>query len=250
MMTRLILYLMDFNPRSREGSDEVNTRFHTTGDISIHAPAKGATHSSETPYSLQIISIHAPAKGATVSAVLPGSSTRISIHAPAKGATANFAFILTGMEISIHAPAKGATNRSRQYRWMYLYFNPRSREGSDYAVRNSEYSLPYFNPRSREGSDINDGYCSADVLRFQSTLPRRERHLISSIMSQGMQFQSTLPRRERLQKIEEVEKDIKEFQSTLPRRERLRLGIFFTVFFNFNPRSREGSDPCTLRPAF
>ena len=34
----------DFNPRSREGSDTLYGRQRRYGDISIHAPAKGATH--------------------------------------------------------------------------------------------------------------------------------------------------------------------------------------------------------------
>ena len=82
---------------------------HSSG-ISIHAPAKGATlwcHRISFPL---YISIHAPAKGAT-----HGSSSRthnqryISIHAPAKGATSHRALWHLSADISIHAPAKGAT---------------------------------------------------------------------------------------------------------------------------------------------
>ena len=55
--------------------------------------------------------------------------------------------------ISIHAPAKGATD-----------------------VENETYrTLVNFNPRSREGSDITELYKMARILKFQSTLPRRER---------------------------------------------------------------------------
>ena len=55
--------------------------------ISIHAPAKGATRTSEPEPENQIISIHAPAKGATRPAARQTPSAPISIHAPAKGAT-------------------------------------------------------------------------------------------------------------------------------------------------------------------
>ena len=34
----------DFNPRSREGSDDFSSAMSTMAVISIHAPAKGATH--------------------------------------------------------------------------------------------------------------------------------------------------------------------------------------------------------------
>ena len=77
--------------------------------------------------------------------------------------------------ISIHAPAKGATNSSWLLSPFPIYFNPRSREGSDAPVGEDERSIAisihapakgatwlvimvlivvvYFNPRSREGSD-------------------------------------------------------------------------------------------------
>ena len=37
-----------------------------------------------------------------------------------------------------------------------LYFNPRSREGSDHPQSCQLLSLLHFNPRSREGSDTNE----------------------------------------------------------------------------------------------
>ena len=62
--TQRLVY--DFNPRSREGSDNLRMKnIIVSDDISIHAPAKGATNPL---YKLTwdcTISIHAPAKGAT-----------------------------------------------------------------------------------------------------------------------------------------------------------------------------------------
>ena len=58
-------FFRNFNPRTREGCDDI--RFLDTAQIkiSIHAPARGATLiSSCISFSLQI-SIHAPAMGAT-----------------------------------------------------------------------------------------------------------------------------------------------------------------------------------------
>ena len=100
-------------------------------NISIHAPAKGATHLAEEGTHTDIISIHAPAKGATSDAdvwdfirgfqsTLPRrerqwgicvylAQKQISIHAPAKGATNKGSDYDCGWIISIHAPAKGAT---------------------------------------------------------------------------------------------------------------------------------------------
>ena len=55
----------NFNPRSREGSDEPYQRRTCHKAISIHAPAKGATKKQMQGVNPQEISIHAPAKGAT-----------------------------------------------------------------------------------------------------------------------------------------------------------------------------------------
>ena len=57
-------------------------------DISIHAPAKGATKLTRSTAVTMTISIHAPAKGATFIQAEDVNEYLISIHAPAKGATA------------------------------------------------------------------------------------------------------------------------------------------------------------------
>ena len=65
MLIFRVHHLNNFNPRSREGSDSyIATQFETR-EISIHAPAKGATGLSDSERALGYISIHAPAKGAT-----------------------------------------------------------------------------------------------------------------------------------------------------------------------------------------
>ena len=78
-----------------------------------------------------------------------------------------------------------------------------------------------FNPRSREGSDLSYNMARYTRTGFQSTLPRGERPITSSISSLIDLFQSTLPRGER-------------------HHSRIRLSA---CTCNFNPRSREGSDP-------
>ena len=64
------LWLIYFNPRSREGSDEKAFPHLAKDIISIHAPAKGATSTLFGAFLLVHISIHAPAKGATSPEVL------------------------------------------------------------------------------------------------------------------------------------------------------------------------------------
>ena len=123
----------NFNPRSREGSDVLlpyqsmtHSQFQSTlprrerqgtivsfvfdGQISIHAPAKGATIKPSAIPSDSIISIHAPAKGATAPGV-PEYNV-IIIFQSTLPRRERLDTMTKGKEvviISIHAPAKGAT---------------------------------------------------------------------------------------------------------------------------------------------
>ena len=80
------------------------------------------------------ISIHAPARGATSDNRKHYSTDSISIHAPARGATPPIFLQIVGDIISIHAPARGATDILVSEIIFDQYFNPRSREGSDFFV--------------------------------------------------------------------------------------------------------------------
>ena len=62
----------------------------------------------------------------------------------------------------------------------------------------------------------------------------------------GVKFQSTLPRRERLP-FSRIFPAGAVFQSTLPRRERRCIQICFPKLNRFNPRSHEGSDGCKVQ---
>ena len=66
------------------------------------------------------ISIHAPARGATWYQGFFTQWEDISIHAPARGATMMIANIDRAMEISIHAPARGATSILSKIHPMFL----------------------------------------------------------------------------------------------------------------------------------
>ena len=144
-------------------------------------------------------------------------------------------------DISIHAPAKGATGLFCRTARLMNYFNPRSREGSD--------------DISKHNGVVN--------IKFQSTLPRRERLNLLRIQLKGDEISIHAPAKgatmSRVKK--EAGSDIsihapakgatkqrlllinpKLFQSTLPRRERRGKNSSINYNKNFNPRSREGSD--------
>ena len=113
-------------------------------NVSIHAPARGATvslvtrdsaHKHFNPRSREgsdtfgersngsssIISIRAPARGATIRDACFHSHCLISIRAPARGATVRSGKISNRYGISIRAPARGAT-QSIDYTAMYEQF--------------------------------------------------------------------------------------------------------------------------------
>ena len=122
------------------------------------------------------------------------------------------------MLISIHAPAWGAT----------LAYAPSS------SLSGFQSTLPHGERRR-----LDTG--SYDESRFQSTLPHGERR---KVMCDGLTvdlFQSTLPHGERPQWIKD-QTGIDVFQSTLPHGERPSRSFWWAGSWNFNPRSRMGSD--------
>ncbi len=123
-------------------------------NVSIHAPAWGATLMAVRIGARSHVSIHAPAWGAT--SVMTGSIVRIdafqstpprggrhptrmrpnisswvSIHAPAWGATLCHSESYQIDIVSIHAPAWGATRVFAAPRGDAIGFNPRPRVGGD-----------------------------------------------------------------------------------------------------------------------
>ena len=85
-----------FNSRAREGRDNRLVSVRRREWFQFTRP-RGARHSLSGNHPLRIVSIHAPARGATHHASLVVRELRVSIHAPARGATGN-ASLQSGME--------------------------------------------------------------------------------------------------------------------------------------------------------
>ena len=101
----------------------------------------------------QQVSIHAPARGATYAEPEPAPAPKVSIHAPARGATLverDERFLCV---VSIHAPARGATHGNGLEVPRGDRFNPRPRTGGDRAQEIGYQLLQSFNPRPRTGGD-------------------------------------------------------------------------------------------------
>jgi len=192
--------------------------------VSIHAPAKGATHRHHK--------VHI-------------AHQRFQSTPPRRGRRHGRGQARASISVSIHAPAKGATEACSRSASAFVGFNPRPREGGDV------YALIV---------------CHASLSVFQSTPPRRGRpfaayqdHNFTRVSihapAKGATLDSGLRPPSRCVSIHAPAKgatfrDLQElslplFQSTPPRRGRLsRPRVLHLETRGFNPRPREGGDPC------
>ena len=106
----VLLLSPSFDPRPRAGGDPRALVFaDELGQVSIRAPAQGATEIDMRLHQPRNVSIRAPAQGATAPRLVLGRALRVSIRAPAQGATAGHGAVLPPFVVSIRAPAQGAT---------------------------------------------------------------------------------------------------------------------------------------------
>ena len=164
-----------FNSRAREGRDERSQRRHGgVFEVSIHAPARGATlrdsprtrkmasfqftrprgarrNVLSVRNTIRRVSIHAPARGATTLVMTSFSSSPFQFTRP-RGArpTAPIATSFASASVSIHAPARGATD---MVYFCIRCFNSRAREGRDRPTIRRSWHGTSFNSRAREGRD-------------------------------------------------------------------------------------------------
>ena len=166
---------MDFNPRSREGSDVKSAQC-----VSAIAAFQSTLPRRERPIALSAasgvsdfnprsregsdlqprcnavfaggISIHAPAKGATPVPPRASSAALFQSTLPRRERLSSTSFSVSMVLFQSTLPRRerppSACPRSCRRN-----FNPRSREGSDVGNSISYIAENHFNPRSREGSD-------------------------------------------------------------------------------------------------
>ena len=122
------------------------------------------------------ISIHAPAKGATGFLLGGHGFHGISIHAPAKGATERGGY---GGNRGYFNPRsrEGSDQRTVHCYHPWHNFNPRSREGSDDLQTAGVPINVAFQSTLPRRERRAQNRVSCRLHKFQSTLPRRERHV-------------------------------------------------------------------------
>ena len=123
------------------------------------------------------ISIHAPAKGATKTGSTVKMASPFQSTLPRRERRKQMRGLVDVFAISIHAPAKGATAYVHRGTSRGVDFNPRSREGSDSKPSDRRHGGAGISIHAPAKGATLSGWCLQEGFeKFQSTLPRRERH--------------------------------------------------------------------------
>ena len=181
------------NPRARVGHD-FGGRFATSGlEISIRAPAWGATSEAQRRALPERVSIRAPAWGATC--IVWMASTMLSFQStrPRGARHISPSADLTGSVFQSTCP-RGARRDLLDDCKMADQFQSTRPRGARPRMSGCRYRTTGFNPRARVGRDTLELMHAQVEAEFQSTRPRGARHYARNLAPVRSQFQSTRPR--------------------------------------------------------
>ncbi len=183
-------------------------------EVSIHAPARGATRHRVDVAGEKQVSIHAPARGATPSGTTNTSvrpcfnpracSRRDTMRKPFPTGIVSFQstrllearpdvvdICRIGGLVSIHAPARGATRPEEFSRHPFAGFNPRACSRRDQSNEDPASRTSGFNPRACSRRDVKPGGEQPHANWFQSTRLLEARRGGHGIREDAHEFQST-----------------------------------------------------------
>ena len=135
------------DPVTRSEDDETYGTFQST------PPRGGRRAVPGLPLGPHQVSIHAPARGATRQRGRDRSRPRVSIHAPARGATLLRSRAVITFSCFNPRPRAGGDCRGRAACSHNAGFNPRPRAGGDTGRISRSTPTRRFNPRPRAGGD-------------------------------------------------------------------------------------------------
>ena len=161
-------------PRGARQADSGS--LHRRPEVSIHAPAWGATF-SRTVHE-RVLSCFNPRARVGRDEVPQCSRPRrltVSIHAPAWGATRRSRGMLRRAHVSIHAPAWGATGRGRPDRCRAIVSIHAPAWGATRSVFPGASPAMAFQSTRPRGARPSIGVDVSDLSKFQSTRPRGAR---------------------------------------------------------------------------
>ena len=172
--------------QNRRQDANFNPRSHERSDICFR----------ENAVRQAVISIHAPTRGATAAYNKAMEDMHISIHAPTRGATK--ITVQKNIVKLFQSTLPREERRKEPLRCQPCHhFNPRSHERSDISKRDLLRIVYHFNPRSHERSDGTDFNIKTNIKFISIHAPTRGATLYGFQLISGFRFQSTLPREER-----------------------------------------------------
>ncbi len=229
---------MRFNPRARAGRDRGRNPSSSAAQVSIRAPARGATrvvyafashlkfqsarprgarHDRRAGCRPYGVSIRAPARGATMAKPQLVNLIREFQSARPRGARRSDLLVAPPSQVSIRAPARGATDVNGTTEGVAVFQSARPR-GARPTAPTVAVPLVCFNPRARAGRD-------AQHRRIRETMNVSIRAPARGATAK-MSFRGTHST----------------FQSARPRGARPHFSTSLTLPAGFNPRARAGRD--------
>ena len=187
------------------------------------------------------VSIHAPARGATSLLLVQVRVEAVSIHAPARGPTPPTARCRRRSRGFNPRAREGRDKRVRRSWCRSSSFNPRAREGRDTASAMTAPSASVFQSTRPRGARRVDEEHVIEVIDVSIHAPARGATPVFKRTRISNQFQSTRPRGARPHHAATLLTALL-FQSTRPRGARPPPTTRSSGGTCFNPRAREGRD--------
>ncbi len=211
---------------------------------SARMPTRSAPDGSQRVQGPSDVSIRAPARGATYRRRGRRLARQVSIHAPARGATHRTRGGSGLLQVSIHAPARGATSAGDELTLAWLFQSTRPRGARLYSVVPDGTLVSFQSTRPRgarprrpaHGAGDEDVSIHAPARGATACWDAYERQTIVSIHApvRGATAVASTPT------------SGTRFQSTRPRGARLATYGASSVAMGFNPRAREGRDEAAI----
>ena len=174
--TVIVMHIQFQSTRPRGARHRAAEAFRPQHQVSIHAPTRGATSTSNGntfPHPCFNPRAHAGRDSCFRRVLISGFRFNPRAHAGRDAQTSN---LLPQTSVSIHAPTRGATRRTSSYTCRTRCFNPRAHAGRDREIQyHGRLYLRRFNPRAHAGRDPTVNELVADGILFQSTRPRGAR---------------------------------------------------------------------------
>ena len=211
--------MINFNPRSRDGSDTFPENAVLMIDISIHAPAKGATFPDGLAFLTLTFQSTLPRRERHQHDHLEQRRRRFQSTLPRRERPAGFRLLTSFIIFQSTLPRRERRSRTKN-RHFFRYFNPRSREGSDYACKKAE-KISGISIHAPAKGATPEKWPKWRSWKFQSTLPRRERRYAFPYLAFRLMISIHAPAKGATRSKSEICVAV-EFQSTLPRGERRR----------------------------